>query len=63
MLPAAGYRVSSNGESDRRGLYGYYWSSSENGSSYARYLTFGSGGAGTYYLYRNYGRSVRYVAE
>lgn len=44
------------------GLFGYYWSSTPNGSSRAYYLNFGSAGVNTYYDRRYYGQSVRCVA-
>jgi uncharacterized protein (TIGR02145 family) len=62
FLPAAGYRSYSNGTLYDRGNDGNYWSSTENGS-YAWYLYFGIGDAGTYDLYRPVGLSVRCVAE
>ena len=44
--------------------YGYYWSSTPFGSSYAYYLSFGSGYVGTDYGFdgRDYGQPVRCVA-
>ncbi|MCE2823004.1 MAG: fibrobacter succinogenes major paralogous domain-containing protein [Saprospiraceae bacterium] len=63
MLPAAGYRVNGNGALDDRGLYGIYWSSTENGDSNAWILGFGNSDAGTYSYYRAFGLSVRCVAE
>ena len=45
------------------GSYGYYWSSTPSGSSYAYYLFFGSGNVDTVnYGYRYIGQSVRCVA-
>ncbi len=62
-LPAAGYRRNTNGTLSFRGYYGYYWSSTENGS-YAYYLSFYSS---TVYpvnsLVRTSGFSVRCIAE
>ena len=61
FLPAAGYRDDTS--LGLAGEYGYYWSSSlYTGFPYgARYLYFYSGFHGTYYYYRDYGRSVRPV--
>jgi uncharacterized protein (TIGR02145 family) len=63
MLPAAGRRYDSSGASGHRGYYGYYWSSSGNGSSDAWYLYFYSSSADTNDNLRRNGRSVRCVAE
>jgi uncharacterized protein (TIGR02145 family) len=63
MLPAAGGRSVGNGALFNRGYFGYYWSSTENGNYLAWFLYFGSSGAGTSYLSRTYGLSVRCVAE
>jgi uncharacterized protein (TIGR02145 family) len=66
FLPAAGYRDLGNGALGLRGRYGHYWSSTENGSSNAWYLGFGSAGAytfGNYYYNRSDGFSVRCIAE
>jgi uncharacterized protein (TIGR02145 family) len=63
MLPAAGLRNTNNGALNDRGDYGYYWSSTEGGSSSAWLLYFYSSNAGTYYSSRTNGRSVRCVAE
>jgi uncharacterized protein (TIGR02145 family) len=63
MLPAAGLRYSISGTLDDRGIYGYYWSSSESSSCSAWDLNFNSRYAGTNYNNRRYGRSVRCVAE
>ena len=62
FLPAAGYRSNSDGTLLFRGYIGYYWSSTENGS-YAWYLRFNNGNAGTSNDLRTYGMSVRCVAE
>ena len=62
FLPAAGYRLSSNGTLSNRGNIGYYWSSTENGSN-AWYLYFYNGGADASNLTRTSGLSVRCVAE
>ena len=47
-----------------RGYYGYYWSSTASGTSYAYSLRFGSGdvGPGTDYNGKHSGYSVRCVA-
>ena len=63
FLPAAGYRNSSDGSLYDAGSYGYYWSSTQNNSSYAYYLDFNSSDAGRSNSYRYYGFSVRCVAE
>ena len=63
FLPAAGWR--SGTDTDYVGEDGYYWSStlSSSNSGNARYLYFNSGGHGTSYFYRSYGRSVRPVTD
>jgi len=61
FLPAAGYRDYSNGT-----LYitsTNYWSSTQNNTTYAYNLNFDSGNAFKYSHYRNYGFSVRCVAD
>ena len=63
-LPAAGRRSNPSGALSNRGLYGNYWSSTENGSSLAYTLYFNSSsvnpaGNGT----RTRGISVRCIAE
>jgi uncharacterized protein (TIGR02145 family) len=63
MLPAAGYRYYYDGALNDRGDFGYYWSSTEDGSDAAWLLYFDSSNAYTYSDYRTYGRSVRCVAE
>jgi uncharacterized protein (TIGR02145 family) len=63
MLPAAGYRGSSNGALSYRGNNGYYWSSSEGGILNAWSLGFNSFDAYTLSYYRTYGLSVRCIAE
>ncbi|MBR4690254.1 MAG: hypothetical protein IKO90_07305 [Bacteroidales bacterium] len=62
FLPAAGFR---SGTGVRNvGSYGYYWSSSANGSSYAGCLIFGSSDVYTYsYGSRGSGLSVRLVQD
>ena len=61
-LPAAGARLNSNGALLNRGLYGYYWSSTESGT-YAYSLYFSSSFALTLIDFRTYGFSVRCVSE
>ena len=63
LLPAAGNRFTSDGTLINRGSFGYYWSSTENTSTSAWYLEFGSGNAGTYNGNRADGFSVRCIAE
>jgi uncharacterized protein (TIGR02145 family) len=63
MLPAAGFRISSNGSLFFRGSDGYYWSSTENGTGNAWFLKFISTGANMINFYRSYGYSVRCIAE
>jgi uncharacterized protein (TIGR02145 family) len=64
MLPAAGGREYTDGTLFHRGRGGYYWSSTEVGSSNAWSLGFISGYASTSNYYeRRYGFSVRCVAE
>lgn len=61
LLPAAGYRYY-DGSSGPLGTYGYFWSSSVNGTS-ARYVSFNSGLLLTGNFNRAYGFSVRCVQE
>ena len=62
-LPAAGYRISSNGALGNRGVNGVYWSSTEDGSN-AYYLYFGSSVVTPANLtVRTFGFSVRCIAE
>jgi uncharacterized protein (TIGR02145 family) len=65
MLPAAGFRLSSNGSVFNRGFNGFYWSSSstENDSGNAWRLSFNSSFDGTNNSLRINGYSVRCVAE
>ena len=60
VLPAAGYRYC-DGSVRYVGSYGNYWSSTPNGSEYARYLNFLSGKVDVYTSRRCYGQSVRLV--
>jgi uncharacterized protein (TIGR02145 family) len=62
-LPAAGYRNDSNGALINRGSNGYYWSSTENGSSNANILYFSSINASPSANNRRHGFSVRCVLE
>ena len=59
FLPAAG--DCDYGNVDDQGSYGYFWSSTPNGSYYAYYLYFYSGFQYVYFNYRYYGYSVRAV--
>jgi uncharacterized protein (TIGR02145 family) len=61
-LPAAGYRIETNGALSNRGSIGYYWSSTESGS-FAYYLGFNSSGVDPYFSLRTGGFSVRCIAE
>ena len=61
-LPAAGYRVNSNGALSFRGSNGYYWSSTETGTR-ARNLYFNSSYANAGNADRTLGFSVRCVSE
>ncbi|MDR0833534.1 MAG: fibrobacter succinogenes major paralogous domain-containing protein [Candidatus Symbiothrix sp.] len=63
FLPAAGYRIYSNGALARVGTYGYYWSATVYGRN-AHYLYFTSTGVYPVYTdYRANGFSVRCVAQ
>jgi uncharacterized protein (TIGR02145 family) len=62
-LPAAGYRLYTNGALTIRGNYGFYWSSSEN-SPNARSLRFSSSSVTpANNAIRTFGFSVRCIAE
>ena len=61
FLPAAGFRRGSDVSGVQR--YGYYWSATEDGSDYARYLGFRSDAAGLSYNDRSIGLSVRLVKD
>lgn len=62
VLPAAGYRNCNGGVNDL-GSYGFYWSSTPNGSENAWYLRFYSGSVRMSYHYRCIGQSVRLVQD
>ncbi|MYY26314.1 fibrobacter succinogenes major paralogous domain-containing protein, partial [Elizabethkingia anophelis] len=62
MLPAAGYRGSTDGALYYRGFGGFYWSSSE-ATSDASSLRFYSSSVNVYDISRTSGLSVRCVAE
>jgi uncharacterized protein (TIGR02145 family) len=62
FLPAAGYRTYFNGTFSNAGTYGYYWSSTVDGS-YAYYLYFSSNDVDRDNVLRADGRSLRPVAE
>jgi uncharacterized protein (TIGR02145 family) len=63
MLPAAGARISGNGELGYRGSYGVYWSSTERVFSSAWNLDFSSSSAVTSFNDRTLGASVRCIAQ
>jgi uncharacterized protein (TIGR02145 family) len=63
MLPAAGLRTDAMGFLGFRGFSGHYWSSAEYGSSNAQYLNVKSSGASTINDKRNFGFSVRCIAD
>ena len=64
LLPAAGYRLGSNGSSNDQGSSGNYWSSSvPSGNTYARNALFSSATFGQDTNYRAYGFSVRCLQE
>ena len=63
FFPAAGWRSLSDGTLYSAGTYGYYWSSTGNGSIYAYYMYFNSNGANVGSADRTGGLSVRSVAE
>ena len=62
FLPAAGNRYGSNGSLGDVGTYGYYWSSTPNGTN-AYHLYFYSGSFRMSTNYRAYGYTVRCVSE
>ena len=61
FLPAAGYRLSSNGSLYNVGSYGYYWSALSYGTNNGHMLGFGSSGWCWSYYDRAYGYLVRPV--
>jgi uncharacterized protein (TIGR02145 family) len=63
MLPAAGNRDFYNGALLNRGYNGFYWSSEGSYSGFAWSLFFNSSDFGTNSSSRNFGRSVRCIAE
>jgi uncharacterized protein (TIGR02145 family) len=63
FLPAVGYRISSDGTLYLAGSYGYYWSSTQLDSGNAYTLYFLSSIAVWGSCYREFGQSVRPVAE
>ena len=60
-----GYRNYNSGTFNNSGSYGDWWSSSENGGTYAyyRYLFYSSADVGRYSYYKSYGFSVRCVRD
>jgi uncharacterized protein (TIGR02145 family) len=64
MLPAAGYRSSTDGSLSNRGSDGFYWSSTQLASDFALNLVFISGYSNSEDLnFRRDGLSVRCAAE
>ena len=63
FLPAVGFRDGSDGTLYGAGSYGSYWSSTQGNTGLAYYLYFHSGNADWDDYDRNYGQSVRPVAE
>jgi uncharacterized protein (TIGR02145 family) len=62
-LPEAGRRNNLSGASERRGMHGYYWSSTENGSNAYRFLFDSANVYPTGTPSRINGYSVRCIAE
>lgn len=62
-LPAAGYEGYDDGTLSNRGSDGFYWSSTQNTTPAAFYLTFNSSNAGTSNNSRNNGCSIRCISE
>ncbi|GHV35594.1 hypothetical protein FACS1894178_5500 [Bacteroidia bacterium] len=62
FLPAAGYRDGSDGTLNYAGTYGYYWSSTANGTTSAYGLDFRSNSTNMNISGRRYGYCVRAVA-
>ena len=63
FLPAAGYRSGGSTSMYNVGTYGFYWSATPNGTTYAYFLDFNSTNASTDSSYRNYGFTVRCVTN
>ncbi|MDR2824125.1 MAG: hypothetical protein LBB41_02870, partial [Prevotellaceae bacterium] len=63
FLPAAGYRLYSDGSLYYRGSGGTYWSTRKYSDTNANRAVFSSGGANTSYDYRALGQSVRCITE
>ncbi|XHT64020.1 FISUMP domain-containing protein [Ornithobacterium rhinotracheale] len=63
-LPAAGYRHYTNGSQfNGSGSYGYYWSSTQDGSRNAWELYFNSSNSLMDYISRSYGQPVRCLKD
>ena len=62
-FPAVGGRYDSDGALSSTGTWGYYWSSTQDGSDRAYNMKFSSGSVGTYWYRRRYGFSVRCVRD
>ena len=62
LFSVAGYRFSSDGSLSNVGSYGYYWSSTVNGTN-SSFLNFYSGHARMTSSYRAYGFSVRCIKD
>jgi uncharacterized protein (TIGR02145 family) len=63
MLPVAGARFNLNGFTVYRGLWGYYWSSTEDGGENAGGLGLTNTTASTGYDVRAFGTSIRCIAD
>ena len=57
-FPAVGYRNDTDGSLYGAGTYGFYWSSTQNGSDYAYRLDFGSSSVSTSNGNKTSGRSA-----
>ncbi|MBW6461085.1 MAG: hypothetical protein K0B08_11000 [Bacteroidales bacterium] len=62
-LHAAGYLSFSDGSLYVRGSFGYSWSSTQNDTSYGRYLTFGSSSCYMYASYKASGSTLRCLRD
>jgi len=62
-LHAAGYLDDSDGALDRRGVNGYYWSSTQSSTTNGYYLNFYSTYSHVYYLNKARGFSVRCLSD